>query len=206
MISGSAGGRKGLGGRRLNPQNRSAARGMSGVRRKVEPPAHPPNPLRCAHRIRLRWMDCCQAFVAGTACCAPTVKAVRLRHLCRAQRGAPLRREMRKDSPPAAASSAPTLCGQSGRSEERPYEEKCGRIRHPPKTFKTRLKPEPFLRFEQKRFGTPRVSVVLEAKSGAARKGRPPAKSYTLRTSDLFALDELSASICGGHSMLCPYG
>jgi hypothetical protein len=45
----------------------------------------------------------------------------------------------------------------------------------PAKTFKTRLKPEPFLLKPQKRFGTPRVSVVLEAKSGAARKGRPPA-------------------------------
>jgi hypothetical protein len=36
-------------------------------------------------------------------------------------------------------------------------------------------KPEPFLHEPQKKFGTPRVSVVLEANSGAARRiGHPP--------------------------------
>jgi hypothetical protein len=30
-----------------------------------------------------RWMNCCQAFVAGAACCAPTVRSDPVRQLCR---------------------------------------------------------------------------------------------------------------------------
>ena len=42
---------------------------------------------------------------------------------------------------------------------------------------RAKSKPEPFLHEAQKRFGTPRVSIVVWAKSGAARKRWPRAKS-----------------------------
>ena len=54
-------------------------------------------------RVRLRWMSRRQAFVPGTACCAPTVRTVRLAHTCRARQAAPVHFAAK----PGAASSAP---------------------------------------------------------------------------------------------------